>query len=388
MTWRLPLPLLSPSCRLWLLLRLVLIWEPMVSQLATASTEEANPVGFGILGTAFIARRLAWAINVSGHRLVATGSRDLAKAQAFAKEFGGGAVAGYEAVLDRPDVEVVYVPLPTFLRTQWVVKACQAGKHVLAEKPFARVTDLQKMFGACASTQFMDATFFMHSDRLQALRQGMGSIGELRRVSASMSAGLISRGLFGGNIRADPSLEPHGALGDIGWYAVRGILWAFDWELPGEVHCTSHDLVDGALTEVSGWAKFSGGRAANFDASFHTARRQLLELIGTNMTIRVDDLITPDHTAAPWELRWLAKSSNGRDSAIAAERRGSPSAAAAEVAMLQRMGGIARSRALEPRWLDYALLTTQVVEACAQAIASGAPVSVGRPSRDAGSLEL
>lgn len=213
-------------------------------------------------------------------------------------------------MLARTDVQVIYVPLPTALRTDWVLQACQAGKHVLAENPFAHTADVLRMIDTCANTQFMDATFFMHSDRLADMLAGLRSVGDLRRVSASMSAGLIPRGLFSGNIRAVPSLEPHGALGDIGWYAVRGILWAFAWQLPSEVHCTAHDIRDGVIVEMSGWATWLEGKAANFDASFVTARRQTLEIVGTNKTLQVDDLVSPNHTMSPWELRWLTQSTN------------------------------------------------------------------------------
>lgn len=343
-------------------------------QLVDAAAD-ADEVGFGILGTAFIARRLAWAIGESGHRLAAIGSRDKAKAQAFALEFGGVAIEGYQGVLESLDVEVVYIPLPTALRAEWVVKACKLGKHVLAEKPFADVADIERIAAACAGVQFMDATFFMHSDRLPVLRREMKSIGDLRRVSASMSAGLVTRGLFDDNIRAQTSLEPHGALGDIGWYALRAILWAYDWQLPIEVHCTAHDRRHGALTEVSGWATFSGGRAANFDASFIAARRQQLELVGTNKTLRVDDLVSPINTASPWELRWLVPSESRRESLVVVEEHYT-SSAVQEVAMLKRLAGIARSGALEPQWLRYALLTTQFVEACARAISTRIPVKL------------
>merc|ERR1740117_943711 len=88
---------------------------------AVAESEPLEePIGFGILSTAFIARTVSWAIaEAEGSRLVAVGSRDLATAAAFAAEYGEPSTVGlegYDAVLRRADVQVVYIPLPTALR--------------------------------------------------------------------------------------------------------------------------------------------------------------------------------------------------------------------------------------------------------------------------------
>ena len=115
----------------------------------------------GFLSTAQIGRKNAGAAVASGAvELVAVASRDLAKAQAFATAWGfGRAYGSYEELLADPTVEAVYIPLPTAMRLEWVVKAGAAGKHVLCDKPCAvSLGELEKMTAAVAASgkQFMD----------------------------------------------------------------------------------------------------------------------------------------------------------------------------------------------------------------------------------------
>lgn len=115
--------------------------------------------GYAILGSASIARKLWKAMFMSGNsRVVCVASRDTARAQAFIDECQAllpfpqapEAVEGYEAALARDDVQCVYIPLPTALRKEWVLKAAASGKHVLVEKPVGLNTeDVQEMIQAC-----------------------------------------------------------------------------------------------------------------------------------------------------------------------------------------------------------------------------------------------
>ena len=138
---------------------------------------------WGILSTAGIAKKNWHSIANSGNgRVVAVASRSVEKAQQFIDECNASAVVphtveaigGYDALLARKDIDAVYIPLPTGLRTEWVVKAAEAGKHVMVEKPCGVTTaDVQKMVDACnkANVQFMDGVMFMHSARMNQLRQ-------------------------------------------------------------------------------------------------------------------------------------------------------------------------------------------------------------------------
>src|SRR5215216_87152 len=92
---------------------------------------------WGILGTGRIARKLAVAIaEAEGVEAVAVASRDQQRAAGFAREFGiPRAYGSYRALLDDSAVEVVYIALPNILHKEWTIKAAQAGKHILCEKP-------------------------------------------------------------------------------------------------------------------------------------------------------------------------------------------------------------------------------------------------------------
>src|SRR5467141_3575377 len=98
-----------------------------------------NHVRVGVLGCASIAYRSTMPAMkaVAGIDLVAVASRSREKAESFASHFGVDPVVGYQALLDRQDIHAVYVPLPTGLHAEWIPKALEAGKHVLAEKSLA-----------------------------------------------------------------------------------------------------------------------------------------------------------------------------------------------------------------------------------------------------------
>jgi predicted dehydrogenase len=152
-----------------------------------------EPVRFGILGCANIAKKMSRAILGSpGTCLHAIGSRSLEKAQAFAKANGfppeARVYGSYQSVLDDELVDVVYLPLPTSLHLEWVMKAIQRRKHILLEKPPAlSVEDLDKMLSACQKEglQFMDCTMFMHHPRTARMKEVLGNkdlFGEILEV--------------------------------------------------------------------------------------------------------------------------------------------------------------------------------------------------------------
>src|SRR5258707_26812 len=96
-------------------------------------------VRIGVLGCAGIARRstIPAMKAVPGLDLVAVASRSREKADAFASQFGVEPMVGYQALVDRQDIDALYVPLPTGLHAEWIPKSLEAGKHVLAEKSLA-----------------------------------------------------------------------------------------------------------------------------------------------------------------------------------------------------------------------------------------------------------
>ena len=130
----------------------------------------STPLRVGFLSTAQIGRKVSWAAKAAGVQLLAVASRDLDKAKAFAEAWGfERAYGSYDELISDPDIEAVYVPLPTGLHKQWVIAAAKARKHVLCDKPCAlSLAELTEMTQACneAGVQFMDNTMFMHNQRL------------------------------------------------------------------------------------------------------------------------------------------------------------------------------------------------------------------------------
>src|ERR1017187_2134413 len=208
-----------------------------------------NKLRFGILSTANIGRQNWKAIFNSGNAIVtAVASRDVGRSREFIREgqrefpFAAepAALGSYEELLASKSVDAVYVPLPTGLRKEWVLRAAAAGKHILCEKPCAvSASELDEMISACAKNrvQFMGGVMFMHSPRLAKIREVLDdgqSVGEIRRISSAFSF-YAGENFFRDNIRVDGALEPAGCLGDLGWYSIRFALWTMNWRLPREV---------------------------------------------------------------------------------------------------------------------------------------------------------
>ena len=146
---------------------------------SSTAWQVASPlvVRVGIVGAASIAKKNARAIQRSERcALVAVASRTMAKAEAWVAELGFGAacrcVEGYEHLLAAADVDAVYVPLPTSLHLDFVVKAAAAGKHVLVEKPVGRTAaEVRAMVDACraAGVALLDGTMFVHHARFEQM---------------------------------------------------------------------------------------------------------------------------------------------------------------------------------------------------------------------------
>eukprot|EP01048_Picozoa_sp_COSAG05_P010506 COSAG05_NODE_929_length_6558_cov_3.005264_8_plen_178_part_00 len=174
--------------------------------MATAGiTENIPPVcSWGIMGCANIARKVARCMLLADNAKVAcVASRSLAKAQAFVaacKLNSAEAIEGYDSLLARADIDAVYIPLPTSLHLEWVVKAAAAGKHVLVEKPVAlHAGELDTMLQACADNdvQFMDGVMFMHHQRLQKIDKILrgdpyNAFGDVQRVTSGFSFRRVS----------------------------------------------------------------------------------------------------------------------------------------------------------------------------------------------------
>jgi len=181
-------------------------------------------VRLGLLSTANINRLvLAGARASSEVEVVAVASRDGARAEEYARDHGIGRAHGsYEALLADPEVDAVYISLPNSLHVDWSVRALEAGKHVLCEKPFSRrPMDVDRAFGAAERAGRVLAEAFMYRHHPQTKRVSElvreGAIGELRAIRAAFSFPLADRE----NVRMRPELDG-GALMDVGCYCVSG----------------------------------------------------------------------------------------------------------------------------------------------------------------------
>jgi predicted dehydrogenase len=269
------------------------------------------PLRWGILSTARIIRRNWAAMRESGAAtLVALASRDLAKADQFIDEMQGEApwpvrpmaYGSYEALLASPEIDAVYIPLPTGVRKEWVIRAARAGKHVLCEKPCAvSAGDLREMIACCEENgvRFMDGVMFMHDPRYPRLRELLDdgeTVGEVKRISSAFSF----RGdddFSARDIRGQAGLEPTGCLGDLGWYCLRASLWTMNWELPIRVSgrvlgnvCSSEST---AIMEFSGELDFACGVTSAFYCSFLSPDQMWLTISGTKGNLRVSDFVFP-----------------------------------------------------------------------------------------------
>lgn len=344
---------------------------------------------WGILGTANIARKNWQAIRNSGNSIVtAVASRSVDRARAFIDECQahaplGSAVAAhgsYDALLADPNVEAVYVPLPTGLRKEWVIKAASAGKHVVCEKPCSTsVADLREMLAACERNrvQFMDGVMFMHSARMDRLRKTLDekSIGEIRRIACQFSF-LGSDEFSQSNIRVDSELEPFGCLGDLGWYCVRFLLWANQWQMPSKVtgHCIrtlkgtkSEKTVPG---EFSAELEFPNGSSASFYCSFLSSHQQWAHINGTHGNVFVRDFVLPNFGCeVSYDVEKPQFTSNVCDfhmqehtQRISVNEYADGHAPSQEINMIKRFNEIVLSKKLDPHWGDISLATQRVLD--------------------------
>ena len=253
---------------------------------------------WGILGTARIARNLfipGVRASTQG-QVMAMASRDAARARALAGEAGiQRAYGSYDELLNDPDVDAVYIPLPNSLHAPWTIKAAQAGKHILCEKPLARAAHGAQTMADAADTAgviLMEAFMWRHHPqhaRVRALIDA-GDIGEPRMVRSSFTY-LISPDPT--NVRLQAVLEG-GSLMDVGCYPVNVARWVFGVEPTDVVGRQVVDPTYGVETTFSGILRFPGDRLALVDSSFAQAHQAEYEIVGTEGRIVVDRAFRPD----------------------------------------------------------------------------------------------
>ena len=246
-----------------------------------------EPVRWGILSTARINRRVLPAMAASPLvELAAVASRDLRRGQQYAGEHAiPRAYGSYEELLHDDEVEAVYIPLPNGLHVEWSVRALEAGKHVLCEKPLDwRPEQVERAFDVAEreGRVLMEAFMYRHHPQTQRVAElvAAGAIGEPRVVRASFGFTLADAA----NVRLDHDLGG-GALLDVGCYCVSIARLAAGEPL--RVSGTAVVGPSGVDVRYAGTLLFPGDVLAHFDCGFDLPPHDHAELVGSEGTLVV-----------------------------------------------------------------------------------------------------
>ncbi len=234
-----------------------------------------TPVRLGILGAARIARNFCDAVRGSAKiRVDAVASRDAARAQAFAQALQVPRVhPSYDALLADPAIDAIYNPLPNNLHAAWSIRAAEAGKHVLCEKPLAaNAVEARAIFAAAKAHGVVIVEAYPYRAQPQTLKLreilAAGAIGRPRLVQASFGFPLADAA----NIRMKPELAG-GALMDAGSYPVSFVRMVTGAR-PLRVQALSRWTESGVDATTLGLLEFADGTMAQVSASFAAARHR------------------------------------------------------------------------------------------------------------------
>jgi len=243
----------------------------------------------GIVSTADINRKVIPGARASEKvELVAVASRDQQRAEEYARTWEiERAYGSYEALLEDPDVDAVYISLPNTLHREWSIRSLEAGKHVICEKPFSRrVEDVEAAFDAAERTGRLLTEAFMYRHNPQTKRVAElvreGAIGDLRVVRTAFSYSLYDAE----NIRLRTDVDG-GSLMDVGCYCVSGSrLLAGE---PESVNGQAYIGPTGTDWVFTGALRFPHDVLALFDCGTCLPERDELEAIGSEGSLFLDD---------------------------------------------------------------------------------------------------
>jgi xylose dehydrogenase (NAD/NADP) len=252
-------------------------------------------LNWGLLSTARINSALIPPLQVSRrNHLLAVASRTQEAADRYAREQKIPRAYGtYEALLADPEIDVIYNPLPNHLHAEWTIKAVEAGKHVLCEKPLAlSVEEVDAMQSAARKHGRVVAEAFMYRHHPQTLKVQelvkSGSLGTLKLIRGSFSF-VLSRA---GDVRLDPAMGG-GSIWDVGCYPIsyaRTIVGAaplevFGWQVTGPT---------GIDETFVGQMRFDHDIYAQFDSSFVVPFHAFMEIVGSEGTLSIPDPFKPE----------------------------------------------------------------------------------------------
>jgi len=269
-----------------------------------------SKTGWGILGTGMIANVFAEFLPQSQHgQLIAVGSRSQATADAFGEKYSiPNRHDSYEAVLNDPEVQAVYISLPNSLHKEWTIKCAQAGKHVLCEKPLAvNAAEAQEMIEVCqqAGVTLMEAFMYrchpMYVDVVEQIRSG--AIGEVRMIQSAFA--------FNGNHNLDNirwQLEAAGgSIMDVGCYPISGARLIAGAALGLNCGANPIEVVgQGVFHEdcpVDNWAtgllRFENNILASVSCGTDVGTPAKIHVFGTQGSIEIDNPWFPSRDGSP-----------------------------------------------------------------------------------------
>ena len=249
---------------------------------------------WGLLSTARINKALFVPLRISKrNKLLAVASRSRDKAEAYAREKGiKRAYGSYEELLADPEIDVIYNPLPNHLHAEWTVRAVEAGKHVLCEKPLALSTgEVDSMAAAAEKHGKVVAEAFMYRahPKTRKVRQIVesGKLGKVRVVRGSFTFVMTNPDDY----RWKPEMGG-GGLWDIGCYplsytrAALGMepLEVFGWQVTGPT---------GVDETFAAQLRFPGDIFAQFDCSIKVPYHTFMEIIGDEGTLNIPNPFNP-----------------------------------------------------------------------------------------------
>jgi xylose dehydrogenase (NAD/NADP) len=323
---------------------------------------------WGILGVAKINERLLPAFGKTRHAdLRAIASRSLERSQAAAKAAGIPIAHGsYESLLEDPEVDAVYIPLPNTLHDEWTRKAAERGKHILCEKPLTpTAAEAEALVAFCRAKKvtLMDGFMWPHHPRTAQVKRLLldGGIGEVRRVSAWFTFPLP---LDPQNIRLQTNTAG-GSLLDVGCYPIYAIRWAFGAEPARVVARARYYQGDGVDLEMNGLVVLGDGRAATFDCGFSLPYRGAVEITGTQGVVTIPSMWLP-----PPRATWTVQREGREPQEFAVE------GADQIVEMLDDFSGaVLRGESVRPD-PDEAIRTLKVLDALARSAREEREVAV------------
>jgi D-xylose 1-dehydrogenase (NADP+, D-xylono-1,5-lactone-forming) len=245
-------------------------------------------LNWGLLSTARINHALITPLRASKRNtLLAVASRSQEAAESYAREWKIPRAHGsYEALLADPEIDVIYNPLPNHLHAEWTIRAVEAGKHVLCEKPLAlTMEEVDAIRSAARQHGRVVAEAFMYRHHPQTLRVQelvkSGKLGDVRLVRGSFTY-VLGRDT---DVRLEPAMGG-GSIWDVGCYPISYARTVLEAD-PLEVHGWQVTGPTGIDETFIGQMRFKNGIFAQFDSSFALPFHTFVEIVGSQGTLNI-----------------------------------------------------------------------------------------------------